>query len=99
MPKTEFIRARVDEELKKKTEVLFTRLGLTMTEAITLFLIQCDMRNGLPFEVRIPSNKERLLAAIDRKKIPTITLPLDENGNAFIDKEKYPELYDWAVNG
>ena len=99
MPKTEFIRARIDEELKEKTEILFTRLALTMTEAITLFLIQCDMQQGLPFEIRIPSNKERLLAAIDRKGIPTITLPLDENGNAFIDKEKYPELYDWAANG
>ncbi|MCL2048066.1 MAG: hypothetical protein FWG87_04995 [Defluviitaleaceae bacterium] len=42
---------------------------------------------------------ERLLAAIKRKGIPNITLPTDENGHAFIDKEKYPELYDWAVRG
>jgi DNA-damage-inducible protein J len=53
MPKTEFIRARVDEHLKTKTELLFAQLGLTMTEAITLFLIQCEKRQGLPFEVGI----------------------------------------------
>ena len=42
---------------------------------------------------------EQLLDIIARKNIPNITLPADENGNAFIDKERYPELYDWAVNG
>ena len=99
MAKAEFIRARVDETLKISTEVIFTRLGLTMTEAITLFLTQCELHQGLPFEVRIPSKKEQLLAAIERKGIPTIALQSDENGNVFIDKEKHPDLYDWAVNG
>ena len=62
MPKTEFIRARVDETLKANTEVLFSRLGLSMTDAITLFLTQCELRQGLPFEVRIPNaNTKRAL--------------------------------------
>ena len=49
--------------------------------------------------INIKENKERLLNAIERKEIPVIELPLDENGNAFIDKDKYPDLYDWALNG
>jgi DNA-damage-inducible protein J len=57
MAKTEFIRARVDERLKASTERLFNRLGLTMTEAITLFLTQCEIRQGLPFEVRVPNEE------------------------------------------
>jgi DNA-damage-inducible protein J len=59
MPKTEFIRARVDEHLKADTEVIFTRLGLSMTDAITLFLTQCKLQQGLPFEVRIPNEETR----------------------------------------
>lgn len=59
MAKNEFIRARVDESLKLHAERLFSRLGLTMTEAITLFLSQCEMRQGLPFEVRIPNAETR----------------------------------------
>jgi DNA-damage-inducible protein J len=59
MAKAEFIRARVDETLKTSTETLFARLGLTMTEAITLFLTQCEMRQGLPFEVKIPNEETR----------------------------------------
>jgi DNA-damage-inducible protein J len=57
MAKTEFIRARVDEELKETTESLFSSLGLSMTEAITLFLKQCELHQGLPFEVEIPNNE------------------------------------------
>jgi DNA-damage-inducible protein J len=55
--KTGFIRARVDERLKTNTEDLFGKLGLTMTEAITLFLSQCEMRQGLPFEVSMPNEE------------------------------------------
>ena len=57
MAKAEFIRVRVCETLKANTEVLFSRLGLSMTEAITLFLTQCELRQGLPFEIRIPYEK------------------------------------------
>lgn len=59
MAKVGFIRARVDEELKINTELLFSRLGLTMTDAITIFLVQCELRQGLPFEVRIPNAETR----------------------------------------
>ena len=57
MPKTEFVRARVDENLKRNAEDLFCRLGLTMTEAITLFLKQCELNQSLPFEVKIPNEQ------------------------------------------
>ena len=55
MSKTEFIRARVDENLKINIEKLFDSLGLTMTEAITLFLKQCELNQGLPFEIKVPN--------------------------------------------
>ena len=57
MAKAEFIRARVDESLKTNSEILFSKLGLSMTEAITLFLTQCELQQGLPFEVRIPNEE------------------------------------------
>jgi hypothetical protein len=47
--------------------------------------------------VNIEKYKKQISELI--KNIPTINLPADENGHAFIDKEKYPDLYDWAVNG
>jgi len=49
------IRARVDPELKAEVESIFRDLGLSITEAITLFYQQVSLRRGLPFEVRIPN--------------------------------------------
>lgn len=61
MAKTEFIRARVEPELKTQAEEIFTKLGLSPTDAITLFYVQVILHDGLPFAVRIP-NKETIEA-------------------------------------
>lgn len=55
MAKTEMIRARVEPELKQEAEELLRDLGLSVTEAITLFYKQLTMHRGLPFEVKIPN--------------------------------------------
>ena len=61
MAKTEMIRARVEPDLKRKAEELFSELGLSTTEAITLFYKQVTVHRGLPFDVRVP-NAETLEA-------------------------------------
>ena len=55
MPKSEMIRARVEPSLKHKAENVFDTLGLTPTEAITLFYTQVTLRRGLPFAVKLPN--------------------------------------------
>ena len=61
MAKTEMIRARVEPELKCQAEEVLSGLGLSPTEAITLFYRQVTLHNGLPFSVRIP-NAETIAA-------------------------------------
>jgi cyanophycinase-like exopeptidase len=41
----------------------------------------------------------KLIAALEARDTPTVTLEVDENGSLIIDKDLHPELYDWAVNG
>ena len=55
MAKTEMIRARVEPELKREAEELFSVLGMSATAAITLFYRQVTMHRGLPFDVRVPN--------------------------------------------
>jgi DNA-damage-inducible protein J len=55
MSKTSTVRARIEPDLKRRVENLFQRLGLSATEAITLFYRQVDLRKGLPFNVVIPN--------------------------------------------
>lgn len=55
MSKTATVRARIEPGLKHKAENLFHKLGLTTTQAITMFYRQATLRKGLPFDVVIPS--------------------------------------------
>jgi DNA-damage-inducible protein J len=59
MSKSEMIRARVEPALKAKAEGVLEHLGLTPTEAITLFYKQVTLHRGLPFPVRIPNAATR----------------------------------------
>ncbi|HPA45870.1 MAG TPA: type II toxin-antitoxin system RelB/DinJ family antitoxin [bacterium] len=59
MSRTATIRARVQPDLKDKAEDVFRKLGLTTTQAITLFYKQVELRNGLPFDVAIPNETTR----------------------------------------
>jgi DNA-damage-inducible protein J len=55
MNKTATVRARLEPELKDRAEVVFHRLGLNATQAITLFYKQVELRDGLPFDLVIPT--------------------------------------------
>lgn len=61
MAKSAMIRARVEPRLKHDAEAVLDKLGMTPTEAITLFYRQVKIYRGLPFAVRIP-NKETIRA-------------------------------------
>ena len=53
MSKSAMVRARIEPELKKHTEEIFEHLGLSVTQAITLFYKQVEVRNGFHFSSQI----------------------------------------------
>ena len=57
MSKSAMVRARIEPELKQHAEKVFQQLGISVTQAITLFYKQVEMRNGLPFNVVIPTRE------------------------------------------
>jgi DNA-damage-inducible protein J len=52
---TTTIQARIDVESKEQAKKILEFLGLTMSEAITLYLRQVILRRGIPFEIEIPN--------------------------------------------
>jgi DNA-damage-inducible protein J len=66
MSKTETIRARVEPKLKRDAEAVLKKLGLTSSEAITLFFTQITLTRGLPFPLRLPNEQTR--RAIDEAR-------------------------------
>lgn len=57
MNKTTHISVKVNQELKGKAEGVLSQLGLSMSDAVTLFLNQTVLHQGLPFPVRIPNQE------------------------------------------
>jgi hypothetical protein len=54
----------------------------------------------LPFQPTVAlSLDEQIVAAALRRNSKRVSLPTDENGNVIIDKEKHPDIYEWAANG
>ncbi len=56
MVKTSTISARIDPEIKNNAEQVFRELGITSSQAITLFYKQVELQQGLPFIVKIPKD-------------------------------------------
>ena len=56
MAKTSTISARIDPNLKKRAERVFRELGLTASQAITLFYQQVALQQGLPFLTLTPND-------------------------------------------
>jgi DNA-damage-inducible protein J len=59
MNKSATVRARIEPGLKRGAEAVLKRLGLTSSEAITLFFAQVKLHNGLPFPVRVPNSETK----------------------------------------
>ena len=73
MANTINVNIRVDEDLKRQTELLLTEMGLNMTTAINMFLRQVLRTGGIPFEVTArkddfynPINQQVLRKSIER---------------------------------
>ena len=59
MNKSAYVSVRIHPEVKNETEKILHSLGVTPTEAITMFYRQINMRRGLPFPVEIPNEVSR----------------------------------------
>ena len=59
MPKTSSFQMRINPEVKKRVEDVYASCGLTLTEAINLFIQQSINVEGLPFLVT-QSSREAL---------------------------------------
>jgi DNA-damage-inducible protein J len=58
------VQFRTDDATKAQAGEIFKQLGITMSDAINMFLRQSIMHGGLPFELKIPRYNEVTLAAL-----------------------------------
>ena len=51
MSRSAVLNLRIEPEIKAEAEELFRSFGLTVTDAVNVFLRQSLMRGGFPFEI------------------------------------------------
>lgn len=64
MAKTGNLNIRIDLTTKKDAEKLFSNFGITVTDAVNMFLHQSLLAGGLPFQLKIPQPNATTLAAM-----------------------------------
>ena len=55
---------RMEEQKKKDAETLYRTLGMTLPQAVNMFISQSLLVGGLPFDVRIPRFNQETEAAM-----------------------------------
>jgi len=63
------VSLRMDSGLKAQAEDLFSDLGLNMTTAITMFLRQAVLAQGIPFTISRTPNAETIAAMLEAERI------------------------------
>lgn len=70
MPKTANINLRIEPDVKAQADAVFSSLGISITDAINVFLHASIMEGGFPFQPRQPRyNRETLMAMQEAKDI------------------------------
>ena len=56
MSKSAFLTARIEPKLKARASRVLAKVGVSTSDAITMFLSQVVLRGGLPFDARVPNS-------------------------------------------
>ncbi|MDE5748400.1 MAG: type II toxin-antitoxin system RelB/DinJ family antitoxin [Acetatifactor sp.] len=59
---------RIEESTKKQAVELLEGLGLSLSDAVNMFLKQVILQNGIPFEVKYPEFKTEVIEAMEEAK-------------------------------
>ena len=81
MAKTTTIQTRVDPVVKYNAQMILKKLNISMSEAISMYLSQITLHNGIPLELKIPN------------EVTAKTLRDAENGNNLHKVNSVDELF------
>jgi len=75
MAKTAVIQARIDPEVKLKAQAILDKLNMSMSEAISVYLTQITLHNGIPFAIKIPNEitAETLMKSEEGKELHKVS--------------------------
>lgn len=67
--RTASIYTRIDPETKRQAELILNQLGIPMSNAIGMFLKQVVLHQGIPFELRLDSQKTAIISPLTKEQL------------------------------
>ena len=64
MPKSSVLTIRIDPEVKSQADRVLQYLGMTTSEAVTIFLRQVILTGGIPFSIKAPALGGETIVAV-----------------------------------
>ena len=68
MAKTANINIRVDPEVKSTVDGIFSHFGITVADAVKIFLHEVMIVGGLPFNMTLPRYNDETLSAMQEAR-------------------------------
>ena len=68
MPKTANINLRIEPDIKAQADAIFSSLGISVTDAINVFLHAAIMEGGFPFQPKQPRYNRKTQMAVQEAR-------------------------------
>jgi len=99
MQKTSNLSVRIDPVLKESSERILNQLGIPMSSAITLFLKQVVINNGIPFDVKLPKGIVNIDDLSDEEIQKEIQKGIDDFDNGrYVSLEEFEKYFKVKYN-
>ncbi len=69
MANTTAVYARIDTDLKERAESILSQLGISPSSAIQMLYSQIVLRDGMPFDLRLPPKKPLAVGAMTKEQL------------------------------
>lgn len=96
MARTSNIFTRVEPEIKEQAEDILNKLGISMSNAVSMFLRQVVIQRGIPFEMKLPANEPLTIGNLTKEQLNTEILKgLEdiENGRVYSADQVEEEMH------
>ena len=61
--KSEVIHARIDSNVKNDSQLILNKIGISLSQAVDLFLRQVVLNKGMPFDLTLPQKEDLVFFA------------------------------------
>lgn len=71
MAKSANLYARIEPDVKEQAESILTALGISASNAITMFYKQIILQRGMPFDVKLPAARPLDISVLTEEQLNT----------------------------